>query len=358
MTENAFQPGGLPVLIGSLPVEEHDRALQLVFDHTPEIPLWVQLPAYREEGMIFQFMPGLPGWTVTDERAFVDTEKSDFSDDLLAFYEEYMGVTEGDADLDSTRFALAPDMAKGFFVLLDHVKGLETPPAALKGQVTGPITFATAVKDQNGRALFYDDQMRDVAIKLLAQKARWQVKKLKQFGRPVIIFLDEPALAGFGSSEFISISKAEVSDALEEVIAAIHAEGGLAGVHVCANTEWDLVMDTAIDIVNFDAYSYFDKFVLYPDTIKKFLNEGRIIAWGIVPTSDAADIDRETPESLVERWREQAQKLEVFGFDRATLLNQTLISPSCGTGSLSLSHARRVLALTRAVSDQLRSAEL
>ena len=30
----------------------------------------------------------------------------------------------------------------------------------LKGQVTGPITFTTAVKDQAGRAVFYDETIR------------------------------------------------------------------------------------------------------------------------------------------------------------------------------------------------------
>ena len=77
---------------------------------------------------------------------------------------------------------------------------------AVKGQVTGPFTFCTSVSDQNDRAIFYDLQLRDVAIKLLTLKARWQVQHLSQFKRPVIIFLDEPALAGFGSSEYISVT--------------------------------------------------------------------------------------------------------------------------------------------------------
>jgi hypothetical protein len=30
----AFTPNGLPLLIGSLPLDDHTRALDLVFDHT------------------------------------------------------------------------------------------------------------------------------------------------------------------------------------------------------------------------------------------------------------------------------------------------------------------------------------
>ena len=35
-----FKPNGLPVLIGSLPVDDHAAAVRLIFKHTPDIPLW------------------------------------------------------------------------------------------------------------------------------------------------------------------------------------------------------------------------------------------------------------------------------------------------------------------------------
>lgn len=348
-----FRPGGLPVLIGSLPLDDHEEAARLVFRHTPEIPLWVQLPIHPEEGMIAQFMPGLPGLSTVGGKQCIDAAAEDFSTSLAGFYEDYLAV-EGGADLDGTRFAFAPDTAPGFYAFLSHVAALKEPPFALKGQVTGPVTFTTAVRDQNGRALFYDEQLREAAVKLLALNARWQVRRLARFGRPVILFIDEPALAGFGSSEFISISKADVTHVINEVAEAVHAEGGLAGIHVCANTEWDLIIDTAVDILNFDAYSYFDRFILYEKAVRRFIEEGRVIAWGIVPTSDA--VAAETEASLIARWEAQAEQVEALGFDRERILSQSLITPSCGTGSLSREHAIRVLELTRAVSKRLRGA--
>ena len=33
-----FKADGRPVLIGSLPLEDHEQAVDLVFQHTPEIP--------------------------------------------------------------------------------------------------------------------------------------------------------------------------------------------------------------------------------------------------------------------------------------------------------------------------------
>ncbi len=353
--KNGFQANGLPLLIGSLPLKDHDQALGLVFKYTPEIPLWVQLPAYPEERIIAQFLPGMPGIAVEEDRVFIDTERESFDDEILKFYEAYMAVTEGNADIDNTRFAMTPDTAPGFFRLLEHIHIRDTSPLALKGQVSGPVTFGLGLTDREGRAVFYNDQTRDVLVKLLALKAGWQVDKLAAAGLPVILFLDEPAMAGFGSSEMISISRGEIIACVNEVIDAVHGKGGMAGIHVCANTDWSLILESAIDIVNFDAYSYFDRFILYADQIKRFFSNGGIFAWGIVPTSLPEDIERETTASLLKRWRDQMSQMEALGIDRAMLLRQSLITPSCGTGTLLPAHAERVLELTAGLSRAIRN---
>ena len=265
-----------------------------------------------------------------------------------------MAVVDGESDLSISRFSLNEDTARGFFVFVEHLKRLELPPAALKGQITGPFTFCTGISDQNKKAIIYDEQIKDAAIKLLALKSRWQVQQLKQFNWPVIIFLDEPALAGFGSSEFISISRDEIARSLEEVIAGVHAEGGLAGVHVCANTDWTLVLDSAADIVSFDAYAYFDRFILYADQIKAFLDAGKMIAWGMVPTLNPDELEQATTASLVHQWKQKAAQIQKLGIDSDQLIAQSLITPSCGAGSLSVEQAVKVLKLTREVSEQIR----
>jgi methionine synthase II (cobalamin-independent) len=353
--QSQFQANCHPILIGSLPLEDHGQAADLVFEHTPAIPLWVQLPARKQELMIPQFMPGLPGLKTEEDKTFVDTCASDYDNQLLVFYEEYMAVMEGTANLDQTRFVLDNAAAPGFGTLLERLNKSPRMPVAVKGQVTGPVTFCTGVHDENKSAIFYNDQLRDAAVKLLALKAAWQARQLSAYGCPVIIFCDEPALAGYGTSEFISISRDDIMACLDEVIAAIHSEGSLAGMHVCANTDWSLVLESSLDIVNFDAYSYFDRFILYPDQIKKFMDSGKILAWGIVPTGNVEDIEKETSESLLGQWNEKARVIEELGIARSTIFAQSLITPSCGAGSLPFELANKVLRLTGEISDQLRS---
>jgi methionine synthase II (cobalamin-independent) len=344
----------LPLLIGSLPISDHGEALKMVFDSTPEIPLWVQLPVYREEGMMVQFSSGIPGITEQEGRVFVDASATSFEDDLMAFYEDYLAVTDGGLPLDGTRFAMNEDSARGFFSFLQAIKNISEQPIALKGQITGPVTLATGLTDQDRRALFYDDRLLDVAVKTLAMKARFQVEKLVQFGIPAIMFIDEPALAGFGSSAFVSISADDIQRVLGEVVEAIHQAGGLAGVHVCANTDWSLILDSEADILSFDAYGFFDRLALYADPLKRFFEQGRIIAWGIVPTSNTEDIDKVTPLSLGEKLKSQIGVLESMGIDPAAIRTQSLITPSCGTGSLPIDYASKVLQMTHSVSKELR----
>jgi len=349
-----FQPEGLPVFIGSLPFAEHQEALEFVLEYTPEIPLWTQLPLYETEGMVAQFMPGMPGLCSLEGSVYIDTGGDDFEHDLIRFYEEYMAVVEENSDLSDSRFVLGEDTVRGFFIFIESVKRLSAPPVAVKGQITGPFTFCTGISDQNKKAIIYDEQIKDAAVKLLALKARWQARELSQFGCPVIIFIDEPGLAGFGSSEFITISQDEIAQNLEEVIAGVHAEGAMAGVHVCANTDWSLILDSAADIVSFDAYSYFDRFMLYSAKIKKFLDAGKIIAWGMVPTLKADELENETTESLVSQWREKAGEIQKLGIESDRLVSQSLITPSCGAGSLSPEQAIKVLKLTQGISEQIR----
>lgn len=93
----------------------------------------------------------------------------------------------------------------------------------------------------------------------------------------MILVVDEPYLAAFGSA-FISLSREEVIAMLDEVFAAIHQEGGLAGVHCCANTDWSVLMATSVNFLNLDSNGFVENLALYPDELRAFLDRGGYIA--------------------------------------------------------------------------------
>ncbi len=348
-----FSPCCLPLLIGSLPLKDHRQAVELIFEYTPQVPLWPQLPAYRSEGMVPQFLAGFPGVAKANGKLFIDAEGDSFDTEFLAFFEEYLMVTEGGAELDGSRFALTTEVARGFFEFLEYAKAHGEGLLALKGQITGPVTFCTGVVDQAGRAIFYNEQLRDAAVKMLALKARWQTRKMADIQEPAIVFFDEPGLSGFGSSAFITITVEDIIACLSEVFQGVREENGLTGVHVCANTEWSLLFEAGVDILSYDAYSYFDRLILYGDHIKEFFARGGILASGIVPTNPEY-IEAATAEDLVAKWFEQTGQLEAIGIAREVVYRQSFITPSCGTGTATPEQAEKVLELTRTVSATIR----
>jgi hypothetical protein len=353
MSASEFIANGQPTLIGSIPLQSHHDALDLIFKYTPTIPLWPQLPGIAQEGMLVQFLEGFPGLDKDGEKTIFNTEKVNFADETLAFFEDYLQLEEDAGAILDSRFKVSTENGKGLYALKD--KAVPATMSAVKGQLTGPFTLLTGITDQENRACYYDPTLREIIHKGLAMKAAWQVHFLKQIHDNVILFMDEPALAGLGSSAFISISKEDIKLDQSEIISAIQSAGGIAGVHICANSDWPLILSLDYDIINFDAYSFFDKFIICKDDIYRFLQRGGIIAWGIVPTGNAEDIMQESSQSLTAMWKEQAGLLCNDTWDYARILRQTLITPSCGTGSLSIEAALKVLEMTQDVSKALQA---
>ena len=358
MSQAVFEPFCLPTTIGSLPHTDVARGTALMFKNTPEIPSWVQFPKRnRYENMTMQFTEGMPALIQDGDRTYFSTSINDFPDQLAYFYEKYLAVME-DNDSDALEdFGLSQQYAAGFSEFVTQLPEQMTSGTTvmLKGQVTGPFTLGTNLLDQDDRCSYYDDQLRDVVVKTIVLKALWQVYRLSEFGLPVMIFLDEPSLLGFGKQTFITISREDVIRDINEVVAAVHSRGGLAGIHCEENTDWSLLMETDLDILDFDAYDHMQGITLYPAELSKFFDRGAFLGWGIVPTLDREAAASETIPSLVARFEEGVESLVSKGFNRDQLLQRALITPSCGAGGvLTVPLAERVLDLLRELSVTLR----
>ncbi|MEP9409892.1 MAG: hypothetical protein HRF42_00535 [Candidatus Brocadia sp.] len=333
--------------IGSLPHTDVDVACELMFKSLPEIPCWPQLPkiSTREE-MCIQYTEGLPCLKIHADGKTVSIDVSgDTSSALAGFYEDYL---KNDPDL----FQISPGSAAGFYAMLNRLnKSPQTSFRALKGQVVGPITLAGSLKLSTGITALYSEEFFDVIIKLMSMKAYWQFTKLSQYGLPVIIFADEPYLTSFGSA-FMNISRERAISALNEVYETVQSHGGLTGTHCCGNTDWAMLMASRVDIVSFDAYEFMDKYLMYWREIQAFLNRGGYLAWGIVPTSPK--VTSVSVNELLKKLEEGIRFLVDKGFSKTLIKERSIITPSCGTGTLTTEEAERVMALTHELSMAMR----
>ena len=105
--------------------------------------------------------------------------------------------------------------------------------------------------------------------------------------------------------------------------------------------------------MNFDAFGFGETIAMYPQAVKALLERGGAIAWGVVPTSLA--IREQTPEKLVAHFEKMADNLASKGIDKQQILEQAIITPSCGTGSMEVADAQKVFQTLRSVSQALRA---
>ena len=358
-TRPTLEPRCLATTLGSLPHTDVARGTALILEATPDIPSWVQYPKRNAyENMMVQFIEGWPALVEGKERTYFDTTLPDYVEQLTDFYERYLAATEADDPTALDSFGLSERHAAGFAALEARLPAhlASGKPWMLKGQVTGPFTLATNLLDQDRRCAYYDEQLRDVVVKGVALKAAWQMERLGAFGLPLMVFLDEPSLVGFGSQTYLTVSREDVVGDMNEVVATIHARGGLAGIHCEENTDWGLLMETELDILDFDAYDHMQAMTLYPAELDAFLDRGGWLGWGIVPTLDVQAAATETVDSLLPRFEAGMLRLVDKGLNRDLLLRRALITPSCGAGGvLSEVLAERVLRVLHELSLTLRA---
>lgn len=327
--------------IGSTPHTHPTTAVDFVLDVFQDVPFWPQLPRRTfQENMYVQYSEYMPGVVLDEEEERIHVRLDDeWLDEAEGFYTLFL-------EEDPGCFALSPKYAAGLHDLLERDLG---DVWAVKGQVTGPISFGLQVTDEDRRPSLYHEMMRDVIVKNALRHAQWQEAQLKTLCPRTITFVDEPFLSMFGSA-YAAISREDVISALEEVFSGIE---GWTGTHCCANTDWSLLLSTSVDIISFDAYEYTENLALYPDELRAFLDRGGVLAWGVVPnTGEAAEtITLEGTRDVLE------QALVLFerkGFERERLLSRSFITPACGTGTLTVPVAERVMRLSRELSDLVR----
>lgn len=327
---------GLATGTGSFPHLDAESALDLIFKYLPEAPFWPQLPKRDlREGMIAQFSENLPCLKFKEGSVTFDPQNKE--KELEAFYEKVISD-------DLEHFKISEGFALGLHKFYRRLESCDLKKIDfIKLQVTGPFTFLASVKDERGVILLHNPLFRQAIIKALSLKLRWQINLFKKFGKPVIAFIDEPYLGAFGSA-YTPLNREDVIRGLEEFAEEARSKDVFLAVHCCGNTDWSIFTDTScVDSINFDAFSFQDKFVLYSQNLKGFLKRGGVICWGIVPTQEFSG--KEDAGLLVGKLREGIDSLVKKGIEKELLLDNLMISPACGLGTFTPQKAEQILSL-------------
>ncbi len=332
-------PGNLlTTAMAVMPHTDVDRAMKIAL--TIDIPYWPQLPRLNYyEDMYVQAAEHFPGIVLDMEKQTLKFSMDKFIDEL----EDVM------AHFDSPNiFDISPQYSAVYhrFLALD----LADRPA-IRGQLEGPISFGFNVVDQDDRPILFDDTVRPFMLEFMAKRVNVQLARLKKMNHNAFMFVDEPglqflfsAMSGYGDVK----AKADMEVFFDMIDRP-------RGVHLCGNPDWDFLLSQDLDILSLDVYTNREVFPTYVQSIKRFLDRGGILAWGIVPTN-FEPFEAENLASLAEQLESVWKRLADKGVDMDQMLAQSLISPAtcCLVNPDKEKTVEKGFALVKKLSEQLR----
>lgn len=295
--------------------------------------------------MNFQYLENIPGWYISNDNVYFRSSES-----LISQISQILEYAIND---DYEKFSISEKKAVGFSIFLKKLRE-NTAPKYIKGQVVGPITFLTSHKLEDGTRLIKDDTYSDIIPLLLRQKALFQYYEFRKRcpNSDVIIFFDEPILSEIGSA----VTNIELETAEKLIKKTIENVPFISGMHICGNSDWDFILKLPINIINFDAYSYLNEFLLYKKTIKEFINRGNSIALGIIPT-DKEELRKADEKTILSKTLDAVDSLKDIT-SNDNIRNKIIITPSCGMGSLDIEESDKVFYLLNFLVQELNKRNL
>ncbi|MEJ2157545.1 MAG: hypothetical protein P8X96_19615 [Desulfobacteraceae bacterium] len=304
-------PGNLlTTAMAVMPHTDMDRALETAL--TLDVPFWPQLPNYSYyEDMYVQAAEHFPGIVLDVDNRTLRFSMDKFTEELEATLQQFD---------DAALFDISETYSAVYhrFLSID----LADRPA-IRGQLEGPISFGFNILDQDERPILFDDTIRPFMMDFMVRRLNVQLARLKKRNDNAFMFVDEPglqflfsAMAGYGDQK----AKADLDQFFDQVDRP-------RGIHLCGNPDWDFLLNLDLDVLSLDVYTNAEIFSSYAASIRKFIDRGGVIVWGIVPTGFEA-FEKEEASSMIQRLEDVWKILWSKGIDREQMIAQSMLSPA------------------------------
>ncbi|MFH1035967.1 MAG: hypothetical protein V1806_15790 [Pseudomonadota bacterium] len=333
-------PGNLlTTAMAVMPHTDAQRALDSALGL--DIPFWPQLPRLNYyEDMYVQASEHFPG-------AVLDMKNQRLSFSMDRFIAE---LEEALAHMAEPEYF---DISPTYSAVYHQFLGLDLKHRpAIRGQLEGPISFGFNVKDTDDRPIIFDDSVRPFMLEFMAQRVNTQLRRLKRMNDNAFMFVDEPGLQ-FVFSGVSGYGETAAKRDLETFFSYIERP---RGVHLCGNPDWDFLLNLDLEVLSLDMYSNGERFVSYVKSIRRFLDRGGVIIWGMIPTQ-TENYQKQGLEELASRLKGLWNTLDKAGIDRDFLLSRSLLSPAtcCLVNSDGEATVDQAFAAVRSLSQNLRA---
>ncbi len=221
-----------------------------------------------------------------------------------------------------------------------------------KTQIAGPITLFGKLQAGSLSVKRKNEQLLRQYLTLWLKHAYWQIDAIRDAGFKPIIVLDEPLLPTYmGATGSPRARKTLIL--LRSIVKRLHNRGATVGIHCCNRISPAVLIETGVELVHFDAYYFSTQITRARTELQSFLKKGGIVAWGIVPTSET--LTSANRAKIEKNLKDLLASMEARGLPLRTVLAQSMVAPTCGTGLLSSEQSDKILDFTTSLSQQLKS---
>ena len=140
---------------------------------------------------------------------------------------------------------------------------------------------------------------------------------------------------------------------LRSIVKRLKKRGAIVGIHCCNRISPTTLIDLGMDLIHFDAFYFQSQITSSREQLQRFLIDGGIVAWGVVPTSEML-----TPSSqgkIEKNFSDLLSAMETRGLPLRRVLAQSMVAPTCGTGLLTIEQSDRIMAFATSLSKQLKA---
>ena len=338
--------------ITNLPYEDVMLCKQMMLRLYENIPFLAELPKIDpNDNVIYRTIENIPGITYKEKKLIIeDCNTSSF----MKCAQELDNVFNSDDENKLDSYYSGSPFWDMYTEMLKRIQ-----PKYTIIRLLGAYSFAETVFNVSTSTMLKEKAYRKYIIQAISIKALWYINKIKSISpeTKLIILFEEHQLYKYGTLKRNNeeITKDIITSLFTKIFQRIQKSGGLIGVQSFEKCNWQLVLDSNVDLISFDAYKNPSSLNIVSDRLGTFLAKGGYINWGIVPANNENSIRSLNVDTAYKLFTKTIEDLSAEGVSLDLLLRNSTVSVQDNLANIPILFAEKALMIENQLGKKIPS---